>query len=246
MTLTFPKIIGHRGARALAPENTLDGLRTAAAQGVRYVEFDAKLTRDGIVILMHDEMLDRTTDGTGAVADTDYATIARLDAGSKLGSQYGRQFAPARVPTLVETIAELERLGMGANIEIKPCPGREAETAVAVCDIVRQHWPSSLPTPLLSSFATESLAAAQAHAPELPRGYLAEKLPADWRSWSDRLACATINLGQEQLTPADIEAVRAAGLPLLVWTVNDPERATALLAAGVAAIITDMPDRVRA
>ena len=127
----LPRVIGHRGAAAYAPENTLEGIREAARRGARWVEFDAKLTGDGVVILMHDDTLDRTTNGHGSVAQTSFGDIGRLDA----GAWFGEAWRGARVPRLADALALLVELDMQANIEIKPCPGREIETAQAVVDV---------------------------------------------------------------------------------------------------------------
>ncbi len=117
-------VVGHRGASAHAPENTLASLRRAWELGAAWVEFDVKLTRDGVPILMHDAKLKRTTNGSGLVASLDYAAIARLDA----GAWFPGAFAGERIPTLDEAVALLQELGLAANVEIKPCPGREVET----------------------------------------------------------------------------------------------------------------------
>ncbi len=207
MGLALPPIIGHRGAAALAPENTLAGFRVAAAAGVRWVEFDVKLTRDGVAVLMHDETLDRTTNGRGRVAETPLATLLALDA----GGWFGAGFRDERVPTLIEACAELGRLGLGANIEIKPCPGRAAATAEAVVAAVAAHWPASLPPPLLSSFAPESLAVVRDRAAHLPRGLLVGRLQPDWRRQVDALGCASVNLGRRHasgLGAGDVDGQR--------------------------------------
>ena len=94
--IRFPRTIGHRGARGYAPENTLAGIRTAAEQGVCWVEVDVKLTRDGVPILMHDDTVDRTTDGRGAVATMDFADLSRLDAGKPFGPAIRRGDASRR------------------------------------------------------------------------------------------------------------------------------------------------------
>src|SRR5262245_53621059 len=107
----LPRVIGHRGAAAYAPENTLESIREAAHRGARWVEFDAKLTGDGAVILMHDDTLDRTTNSRGPVAQTSLADIARLDA----GAWFGEPWRGARVPTLADTLALLVELDMQAN-----------------------------------------------------------------------------------------------------------------------------------
>lgn len=239
--LTIPKIVGHRGARGLAPENTLPGILAAAAKGVTYFEVDAKLSADGEVIIMHDATLERTTNGTGKVAETPFAVLRTLDAGKPFPEQ-----GFAAIPTLVELLDLLVAHNWGINIEIKPCPGRERETAAKVCAIVEAHWPRDREPPLLSSFSVDSLEEAQRVAPHLPRGYLCESLTPGWQEVVARLACATLNLNTATLGPAELAEAKATGLPVLVWTVNDPARAASLLADGVAAVITDRPDIVTA
>src|SRR5271169_1359965 len=97
----FPQVLAHRGGGSLAPENTLAGLRTAGRLGFRAVEFDAKLTGDGTAILMHDDTLDRTTNGHGLVAHADWCALQGLDA----GSQYEPRFAGEHIPTLASALA---------------------------------------------------------------------------------------------------------------------------------------------
>lgn len=238
--LGLPRIIGHRGARGLAPENTLSGLRAAFAQGVGYVEIDAKLTADGILILMHDDTLDRTTDGRGLVAETPYGVIQTLNAAHAFP-----HLPPEPPPTLEAVLTLIQASGGGINIEIKPCPGREQETAAAVVACVRKAWHQPI-LPLLSSFERSALETCRALAPEMPRGYLSEIQGEDWVAEAKGLGCATLNLLWENITPEQVPALTASGLPLLLWTVNAPEVAQAFLAAGVTAVITDYPDIVRA
>lgn len=236
----LPRIIGHRGARASAPENTLAGLRQARREGALWVEFDVKLTADGHAILMHDETLERTTDGRGRVAETALADIRRLDAGLSFGPAWRGE----KVPTLVEALALLAELDMGFNLEIKPCPGREIETArVAVADVLA-HWPNDRPAPILSSFQTASLFAARAAAPGMRRGYLVDDLPAGWQPEAARLGCSVVHVNWHRLTAVQIQAVKAAGLPVIVWTVNERPRARELFAWGADALISDAPAAV--
>jgi glycerophosphoryl diester phosphodiesterase len=239
--MILPKVIGHRGAAAYAPENTLESLREAARRGASWVEFDVKLTADGVPVLMHDDRLDRTTDGKGAVAATSYEQIRALDA----GAWFAPAFAGARVPTLAAALDLLLAKGLGANIEIKPCPGREVETAARAVAEIRRRWPSDRPAPLISSFRPESLAAAKAAAPELPRGLLIwEDGIATWRATARELGCATVHCSEHNLTADWAAEIRAAGYGLAVYTVNDPDKARRLVAWGIQAIITDAPDRI--
>jgi glycerophosphoryl diester phosphodiesterase len=238
--LQIPRIIAHRGAKASAPENTLASIRRAYEEGARWVEFDVKLTADGHPILIHDETLDRTTDGRGPVREHTLAEIRKLDA----GAWFGGAFAGERVPTLAEALDLLATLGMGFNLEVKPCPGRERETASVALKMVRQRWPETASTPVISSFAPESLRAARDVAPELPRGYLFDALPSDWVAQAEALGCRTVHPGVKHLTQAQVGMAKAAGYPLLVWTVNDPAQAATIVAWGVDSVITDAPARV--
>jgi len=180
--MEFPRIVGHRGAAALAPENTLAGFRAAAKADAGMVELDAKLSADGIVICHHDNELGRTSNGSGPVAAQDFAALRALDA----GGWFGPEFAGERIPTLAEALALIAELGMGVNVEIKPCPGRERETAAATVKIVREHWNSAAPFQF-SSFKPAALEVALADAPDLPRGYLTDDFKEGWLDDAARL-----------------------------------------------------------
>lgn len=235
--LRIPRLIGHRGAKASAPENTLAGIRQARREGATWVEFDVKLTADGQAILLHDDTLDRTTDGTGPVRTKRLDELQALDAGGRFGAAWRGE----RIPTLIEALAVLAELGMGFNLEVKPCAGREDETARVAVDIVQKHWSAERPVPVISSFQEASLVAVRDQAPDLPRGYLVDELPARWTDEVQRLGCSTVHVSWRKLTKAQVAAVKEAGLPLLVWTVNEPPRARELLEWGADALISDAP-----
>ncbi|MFO1060175.1 MAG: glycerophosphodiester phosphodiesterase [Dongiaceae bacterium] len=237
MASRLPPLVGHRGAAALAPENTLPSFEAAARAGAGWVELDAKLTRDGVVIVMHDDWLDRTTDGRGPVALADWAAIRDLDA----GGWFGPLWRGVRVPRLDETLHRLLELGLSPNIEIKPCPGRAAETARATLEVVRQLWPASRPL-LLSSFEWDSMTEAARVAPELPRGWLVTDDAADWEARARTLGCVSVHCADEFMTPGWAAAIRRAGFALGIYTVNDPARARLLRGWGVDCIFTDRPD----
>jgi glycerophosphoryl diester phosphodiesterase len=238
--LSLPPVIGHRGAASAAPENTLAGIRKAHELGARWIEFDVKLTKDGHAILFHDDRLERTTDGRGPVAATTLSEIRRLDAGT--------WFAPAfrcePVPTFEQALALCAELGLGINVEIKPCAGREEETAQAAMSTLLDLWPRDLPAPLVSSFAGQCLRVARDMAPGLPRGYLAGTLPRRWRELMAEYDCAALHLNHRRLVAGQRAAVLTAGVPLVLYTVNDGPRARQHLDAGVAAVITDHVERV--
>lgn len=236
----LPRLVGHRGAALLAPENTLAGFRKAAEVGAPWVEFDVRLARDGRCVLLHDDTLERTTTGMGRADLLDFEALRRLDA----GAWFGPVFAGERVPSLEETIDLLAALGLGANVEVKPAPGAEAATGKAVAAVLRACWPSSLPTPLVSSFKEASLAAMREAAPELPRGLLVSAVPPDWRARAEALGCVTIHCNHKRLERDRAREIIEAGFPLLAYTVNDLARAEELWGWGLATMITDCPDRL--
>lgn len=238
----YPRVIAHRGGGTLAPENTLAGLRTAVARGYRGVEFDVMLSGDGTPILIHDETLERTSNGRGRVAETSDAEIARLDA----GSWHGAPFAGEPIPTFAAAGQTCVALGLWANVEIKPSAGAEAETGSRTARLARELWDGAALPPVLSSFSTVALEAARRAAAALPRGLLCGRLPSDWRETLERLDCASLHCEARQVDAALVEAVLGAGRHLVAYTVNDPDAVGELLRLGVAAVITDRLDLVAA
>jgi glycerophosphoryl diester phosphodiesterase len=236
----LPRVIAHRGTSSRAPENTLAAFRLAREQGAAMVELDTRLTRDGVLVVIHDSTLDRTTDGHGRVIETDSAEIRRLDA----GSWFDPRFRGERVPTLEEALALLARLGLAANVELKADPGEERRTGAEAARLVERVWPADGPPVLISSFEEEALAAARREAPQLPRGLLRERAGPDWREAMERLACTTLHLGSHHLDEPTLRELHREAVPLLVYTVNGPAEARRLFDLGVRAVFSDVPDTI--
>jgi glycerophosphoryl diester phosphodiesterase len=232
--MNYPRIIAHRCGGALAPENTLAGLRLAARLGCRGVEFDAMLTADGVPVLIHDETLERTTSGRGRVAETNSTHLARLDAGIR----HHPAFSVEPLPSLDEALRLCAALGLWANVEIKPSAGAEAETGRAVA----RHAVMAPGKLVLSSFSLEALNAATETAPSLPRAMLVEEIPADWRGRMAQSGALALHSAARGLTAETVAAVREAGFPLACYTVNRRDEAERLFAMGVSAVFTDRPD----
>ena len=237
----YPRYAAHRGAGKLAPENTLAAMRVGFAHGYRMVEFDVKLSADGVPFLLHDDTLERTTDGHGPADALSWAELSRLDA----GSWHSRAFARERLPTLEAVAHWAIASEVACNIEIKPMPGREAATGVAVALAARALWRGALVPPLLSSFAEESLAAAQSTAPELERALLLERVPADWQARLSRLGCVALDVDYRELTAAIANAAQDGGYKVMTYTPNEPDVVTRLLGWGVDIVITDAIDILR-
>lgn len=240
MTLKLPKIIGHRGACGYAPENTLESIRTAAELGIEWVELDVKLTRDQVPVIFHDDTLDRTTNGHGPLAALDWDDLKQLEA----GSWFADSFTGVRIPTLEEAVETLIDLGLGLNLEIKPCPGREKETAEVALDTLSRIWDDHERL-LISSFEYVSLETALDMAADWKRGLLLEsEWPENWQDLADYLDVATVNINgnADDLTREQIEAIIDQDKAVLAYTINDPQRARLLQSWGVDALFTDVPD----
>jgi glycerophosphoryl diester phosphodiesterase len=237
--MKFPKIIGHRGACNYAPENTLESIATAAELGADRVEIDVKLTKDFVPIIFHDEDLSRTTNGSGLVAETMYDDIQNLEA----GSWYAPSFAGAKIPTLEEAVDAILKHGMGLNLEIKPCPGREKETAEAAMDALSRIWDDADKL-LLSSFQHVSLEIAKEMAPEWKRGLLLSEPRRDWQDLAKHLDVAAINFdgNKAAFNREMIEVYIEAGYGTLAYTINSAQRAKTLFSWGVDGVFTDVPD----
>lgn len=234
----YPRVIAHRGGGLLAPENTLAGMKLARNLGFMGVEFDVVLTEDGTPILMHDEALDRTTDGSGSVADASYSEIADLDAGGWFGNEYIGE----PVPSFAAAIALCREADLWANVELKPTPGTERETGEVTARMAKMLWAGANPPPLLSSFSPLALEAAAVEAPELPRALLVKEIPANWEVLMQRLQCVALHASHRHLNAALVKAVHAAGYGVLAYTVNESKLALDLLEWGVDALVTDQLD----
>lgn len=237
----YPRYCAHRGAGKLAPENTLAALRVGASQGYRMFEFDAKLSGDGTLILMHDATLDRTTSGRARVSARALGDLMKLDA----GSWHSPAYAGEGIPTLWRAGTWLIANGLYGNIEIKPCPGREAETGAAVAIESACLWQTATVPPLVSSFSEVALQAARQAVPRLPRALLLDSLPADWRERCRRLDCVAVNINFRCVDEAVVAQAHAAGLRVLCYTLNDAEAASRMLGFGLDGVITDAIDVIR-
>lgn len=240
MTLKIPQIIGHRGCASYAPENTLESIRTAAEMGVQWVELDVKLTKDQVPIIFHDDNLERTTNGFGPVAERTYEEICNFEC----GSWFGDSFAGIKIPTLEEAIDVILEHKLGLNLEIKPCPGREKETAEVALDLLSQIWDDHDKL-LISSFAHVSLETALDIATDWHRGFLLpEEWPENWKELSEYLDVTTFNVNAKTVTRDQIELIMDMEKQILAYTVNDPMEARRLRSWGVDGFFSDSPDAI--
>lgn len=235
----YPRIVAHRGGGKLAPENTLAAIDCGHRYGHTMIEFDAKLSADQQVFLLHDDTLTRTTYSRGVAGDMTWETLKQLDA----GSWFSEQFAGEGLAHLADVAKRCQQYGLLANIEIKPTTGLEAATGTLVARAAAEYW-REMTAPLLSSFSCAALFAAKQEQPELPRGYLMHEWQEDWLTTTQQLECVSLHLNYRLLTPERINQIKQAGLRILAYTVNDPLKARELLDLGVDAICTDYIDQI--
>jgi len=234
----YPFWIAHRGAGKLAPENTLAAFRLGARHGYRMFECDAKLSRDGVVFLMHDATLDRTTNATGIGGERSWHDLSQLDA----GGWHSRAFAGEPLPTL-ENLARFCLANDGLlDIEIKPTPGTERETGAAVAREAARLWAGQPVPPFLTSFQPDALQAAREVAPHLPRGLLLDKLHDGWLAAAQALDCAAVVCNYNLWDAERVAQVHAGGMRALSYTVNDEWAAQWLAAMGTDGVVTDRVD----
>ena len=251
MKQSYPRIIGHRGACAYAPENTLVSFETAINMGVEWIEFDVKITKDQVPIIFHDDTLERTTNGNGAVQDYTLEEIKELEA----GSWFGDSFTGISIPTLEEALDILIDRNIGINVELKPCPGRECETSEVALDTLSKIWDDHRRI-LISSFSHVALETAQDMAQDWARGLLIgdeapqmwqdeisqNKLPDNWLETARTLGVATINVQHDRVKREQVEELIDADYVVMAYTVNTPDDARRLQAWGVDSMFTDVPD----
>lgn len=231
----YPRVVAHRGGGTLAPENTLAAIRLGQSLGYRMHELDVKLSRDAVGILLHDEKLDRTTDGKGRAADLDFEALAALDA----GSWHSEEFRGEPIPRFEDAARLLLSKHTLAHFEIKPTPGFDAVTGRAVAALTQRLWAGTAPPPVFSSFSFEALMAAKETAPEIPRGWLiSEFTEADWERLAE-LEATSLHTSWRNFSTRDVPRLHERGYRIMLYTVNDAATARSLLDAGVDGVFTD-------
>jgi glycerophosphoryl diester phosphodiesterase len=242
--LNFPEppnahLIGHRGLPSMAPENSLKSFKLAAEAGLNWVEFDVQITQDNKLIIMHDDTIDRTTDGTGIVHEL---TLIKLQ---DLG-----------IPTLAETMILLHDHKVNANIELKLPENLDenrlapirARLLTAFMDYLQSSWPKDkldLEWPLVSSFDHPILIQLRALYPKLPLGFLVEEPKADDLALAKQFAPASINAKSEFITVEFMKLANQQNTPIYVYTVNQLDKAKELLEWGVHGIFTDVGNTLK-
>ena len=235
--LPRPVVFAHRGASAHAPENTIPSFELALTQGADAIELDAKLTSDGQIVVFHDATIDRTTEGTGRLAQKTLAELRSLDA----GSFFSDQFRGTKIPTL-EEVFEAVGKKIFINVELTNYATPRDALVEKVCALVRKHGLEK--SVIFSSFFASNLRQAQRFLPEVPRGLLA--LGGWMGAWARSFGFSFGNYVALHPYLTDVNAQQVSRVHQLkrrihVWTVNKPEDVARLNSWGVDGIFTDDP-----
>jgi glycerophosphoryl diester phosphodiesterase len=247
-----PSVIAHRGGLGLWPENTVHAFRKAAELGADVLEMDVRQSADGQLVVLHDETVDRTTDGSGPVAMLALETLQRLDAGYRWSADGGRTH-PYRgqgltIPTLREVFGALPRARM--NLELK---ARGPELSQPLCRLIREHRMAD--RVVVASFGQAAMDAFRAACPQVATAATAAEARRFFQLaslfldplFAPRAQALQVSerLGDlEILTPGFVRAARRLNLKIDVWTVNDADAMQRLVALPVDGIMTDYPDRL--
>lgn len=251
-TGTKPRLFAHRGASGEAPENTLAAFRRAADLGFHYAELDVHATRDGQVVVIHDESLERTTNGRGKVKEHTLSELQRFDAGYRFSPDNGQQFpfraTEVRIPTLAEVLRGFPHLKF--TVEIKQVEPAIEELVIAV---VRNCGRSA--DVILASEHDQVLGRVRALAPEVATSFAVGEGThfiqrvfsgqlSDYRPAGLALQVPPEFHGVPLVTPEIVSAAHTFDLEMHVWTINEPQEMERLLDLGVDGIMSDFPGRL--
>lgn len=237
--LKFSQVIGHRGAKGYAPENTLAAIHTASDMGVEWVSIDVSLSKDSVPLLYAYHDLEIATNGNGLLHQTKWSVIQDLDA----GQQFNEGFYGEPIPSLEDALSTIIDRGLKVILSLNPYEGREEETAEVALDELSRIWdePKSI---LICSSKPECLDVARHYLEDYPRGFLLEEHERDWESLAKELELSALLLPNtlELANEFFIKGFKRQNYKVITQVVNEYERAETLLKWGVDAIISDFPD----
>lgn len=229
------KILAHRGASAIAPENTMIAFKKALDLGSHGIETDIHMTKDGVLVLCHDESVDRTTNGTGFIKDYTFGELRKLDAGVKFDSK----FEGARIPTLEELLIYVSDKDVYLNLELKSGPIIYPDIEAKVLELLYKF--NCTENTIISSFNHYSLAELRKLDPHIKLGILyMAGLYEPW-DYAKRLGANAIHPYMYSLMPEIIKGAKMNSMPINVFTVDDPKMIQSFIGAKVEGLITNQP-----
>ncbi|PST87611.1 glycerophosphoryl diester phosphodiesterase [Photobacterium sp. NCIMB 13483] len=230
-------IAGHRGARAVAPENTLISMKAAANAGATWIETDTQLCEDLIPVIIHDKSVRRCTNGSGSVRHKPLSELKQLDA----GSWFAAEFADATIPTLTELLQACDDYSLNINLEIKVHYEEEVELQVRKTIETIKDYGFDTDRLILSSFSYNAVKHCLKLWPEVRRGLIIEDWVPDIARLDAKLNLYSIHLDHHLLNEKLAKEITDAGKVLQIWTMNDPQQIDKFTRWGVSTIISDNP-----
>jgi len=238
-SIQLPLLIGHRGLMGFAPENTLASFKYAHEKKLQWIEFDVNMTHDGVLIICHDHHVARTTNGSGNVIEMDYQQISQLDAGSWFSSEFSHEF----IPTLEQTLAFCQSVGLNCNIELKPDKNMNQNQQRIFCEkcmvILKPYFPCL--QILFSSFDIELLIIMRSLSKQIHLGLLVNKDQnmETLLELHQKLHFYSFHFSAKLITPSILKRLKPLNVKILVFTVNNKTKTKKLIEQGVDAIFTN-------
>jgi len=227
-------VIAHRGASSYAPENTLAAFDLALEMRVRHIELDVALTSANHPVVIHDDKVDRTTNGSGLVTSHTLAALRQLDA----GSWFGAQFEGERIPTFDDVLARYNGR-VHIHTEIK---GKSASLSERTADLIRKHGMERQVT--VTSFQSVRLEEMRAYAPELPTGWLVREVTDSIIAQAHAIGVSQLCPRADMVRPELVHRLRAEGFVARAWGVGTEELMQRAVQAGVDGMTVNFPDKL--
>lgn len=232
------QIIAHRGASGYAPENTESAIRLAATQGATWIEFDVRMSRDNVPLLMHDSKLNRTSNGKGAVIKQDWETLSQLDS----GAWFSAEFPKEPILSFEKCVQLCSELGLFMQVELKPNKRYELELVAAINEVIIEN--NCIDNCLFSSFCKVSLAQIRQQIPKAKIAMLTEKITPGTYKYMQEYQTNELHFWLKKLNPRALQECHDKGIITRCYTVNQRADALMLKELGVSAIFTDYPDKM--
>src|SRR5690554_6491888 len=233
------RIIAHRGYSSQAPENTLSAFAKALEFGVDGLEFDVQLSRDGQVVICHDEKVDRTINGQGWIKDFSWAELQQLDA----GSWFSPEFSKETIPTLSQLLDLVQGSNVLLNVELKTGVVQYPDLENKVIDLLEKY--NVIQQTIISSFNHYSLVKVKQIEPRVATGVLyMSGLYEPW-IYAKRIGADALHPFYPSIVPEIVMGAKQAGIQLNPFTIDEPQYIAVAVQADVDGIITNYPERVR-
>jgi glycerophosphoryl diester phosphodiesterase len=228
-----PKVIAHRGARKVAPENTLEAMKISIDAGVDGIEFDVQRCSTGELVVIHDDQINRTTNGVGYIKDISWAELQRLDA----GSWFDPSFSGVRIPSL-QQVLDMVSGAVTLNIELKTSPTDYPGIEEDVLALLQGYAKDTI---IISSFDHKLMKRLAGLDSTLNLALLAEGIFIDIGNYAAQMNAKYWHPGFSQLRADAVEDAHAAGLKVNTWTLNTPRSYESAIKMGVDGIVSDDP-----